>query len=84
MEKENERFMDTLNARIEYYRQLQEVSDMVGEYEGSMEPEALEAALQAVLRQEESLQKKLDTAEAKHRYRKRSEANSLWYETNIR
>ncbi len=70
IEKEIERFMDTLNARIEYYRQLQEVSDMVGEYEGSLEAKALDAALQAVQRQEEGLQTKLATAEAKHRYRK--------------
>ncbi len=70
IEKEIERFMDTLNARIEYYRQLQEVSDMVGEYEGSLEAGALDTALQAVKRQEEGLQTKLATAEAKHRYRR--------------
>lgn len=73
MEKEIERFMDTLNARIEYYRQLQEVSDMVGEYEGSLEAEALDAALQTVQRQEEGLQTKLATVEAKYRYRKLSQ-----------
>ncbi|KXX75155.1 putative ATP-dependent helicase IRC20 [Madurella mycetomatis] len=79
MEKEIERFMDTLNARIEFYRQLQEVSDMVGEYECSKEDAALEAALQAAQRQEESLQTKLATAESKHRYLlhlKEAESNS--------
>lgn len=69
MEKEIERFMDTLNARIEFYRQLQEVSDMVGEYEYSKEDAALETALQAAQKQEEGLQTKLATAESKHRYR---------------
>ncbi|KAL1836990.1 hypothetical protein VTJ49DRAFT_4410 [Mycothermus thermophilus] len=68
MEKENELFMDTLNARIEYYRQLQEVSDMVGEYEDSTEPDALEAALEAAYSMEKRLQEKLNAAEAKHRY----------------
>lgn len=70
MEKELERFMATVNTRIEFYRQLQEVSDSVGEYEGSTEDAALETALQAIQRQEESLQTRLAAAESKHRYRK--------------
>lgn len=70
VEKELQRFMDTLNARIEYYRQLQEVSDMVGEYEGSLEEDALDAALGQLQRQEQGLQTKLAAAESKHRYRK--------------
>ncbi len=70
IEKELERFMDTLNSRIDYYRQLQEVSDMVGEYEGSVEAEALEAALVTAQNQEDALLAKLAAAEAKHRYRK--------------
>jgi hypothetical protein len=69
MEKEIERFMDTLNARIEYYRQLQEVSDTVGEYEGSLEEGALEDALKKADKEEGKLQEKLNAAEAKHRYR---------------
>ncbi|KAL2130802.1 hypothetical protein VTI74DRAFT_5930 [Chaetomium olivicolor] len=79
MEKEVERFMDTLNARIEYYRQLQEVSDMVGEYEGPLEDDALATALQTVQRQEEGLQTKLAAAESKYRYLihlKEAESNS--------
>ncbi|KAL2268631.1 hypothetical protein VTJ83DRAFT_3477 [Remersonia thermophila] len=68
VEKETELFMDTLNARIEYYRQLQEVSDMVGEYEESTEPEALDKALKAAYSMEKRLQEKLNAAEAKHRY----------------
>ncbi|KAL2025050.1 hypothetical protein VTK56DRAFT_52 [Thermocarpiscus australiensis] len=68
MEKEIERFMDTLNARLEYYRQLQEVSDMVSEYQGSQDDGALGAALQAARRQEETLQARLAASESKHRY----------------
>lgn len=77
IEKETERFMDILNARLEYYRQLQEVSDMVGEYEGSLGDGALATALQTVQRQEENLQAKLAAAEAKHRYRKLCEKTTL-------
>lgn len=66
MEQEATLFTDTMNARIEFYRQLQAVSDMVADYEG----EATEATLQAVMRQEETAQKALWAAEAKHRYRK--------------
>lgn len=69
MEKEIERFMDTLNARIEYYRQLQEVSDTVAEYEGSLEADALDAALTESKKHEEKLEKQLDAAKSKHRYR---------------
>ncbi|KAK0739257.1 SNF2 family N-terminal domain-containing protein [Apiosordaria backusii] len=68
MEKETEKCMDTLNARLEFYRQLQEVSDMVGDYEGSREEAALRSALQTADKQERTLQGKLAAAEAKHRY----------------
>ncbi|KAH6840888.1 SNF2 family N-terminal domain-containing protein [Chaetomium sp. MPI-CAGE-AT-0009] len=68
MEKEIERFMDTLNARIEYYRQLQEVSDTVAGYEGSLEADALDAALAESKKQEAKLEEHLDAAKAKHRY----------------
>jgi E3 ubiquitin-protein ligase SHPRH len=69
MEKEIERFMDTLNARIDFYRQLQEVSDMVAEYKGSLEVDALHAALGSAQGLEERLQTKLAAVKAKHRYR---------------
>ncbi|KAK4177648.1 putative SNF2 family helicase/ATPase [Triangularia setosa] len=68
MEKETEKCMDTLNARLEFYRQLQEVSDMVGDYEGSREEGALRTALQTADKQVQTLQGKLAAAEAKHRY----------------
>ncbi|EAQ85957.1 hypothetical protein CHGG_07210 [Chaetomium globosum CBS 148.51] len=79
MEKETERFMDTLNARIEYYRQLQEVSDTVAEYEGSLEPDELNAALIEAEKYEERLEKQLDAGKSKHRYLvflKHEESNS--------
>jgi E3 ubiquitin-protein ligase SHPRH len=66
MEQEATLFSDTMNARIDFYRQLQAVSDTVADYEG----EASEAAYGAMMRQEEMAQKALSAAEAKHRYRK--------------
>ena len=68
MEKEAEKFMDTLNARLEFYRQLQAVSDTVGEYQGLTDEASLNLALLVAQRQEDTLQKKLAAAEAKHRY----------------
>ena len=66
MEQEVESLISTLNARIEFYRQLQAVSDMVAEYDGA----TTDAALDAITKQEEALQTKLAMAESKHRYRK--------------
>ncbi|KAK4193011.1 putative ATP-dependent helicase IRC20 [Podospora australis] len=68
MEKEAEKFMDTLNVRLEFYRQLQAVSDMVGEYEGPTDEASLDLAFRAAQKQEDTLQNKLAAAEAKHRY----------------
>ncbi|KAK3680706.1 SNF2 family N-terminal domain-containing protein [Podospora appendiculata] len=64
MEQEVESFTDTLNARLEFYRQLQSVSDMVAEYEGAVD----DAALATALRHEQTMQTKLATSESKHRY----------------
>ncbi|KAK4453767.1 putative ATP-dependent helicase IRC20 [Podospora aff. communis PSN243] len=64
MEQETELFTDTLNSRLDFYRQLQAVSDMVGEYEGEIDDDTLEQAT----RSEQVLQTKLATAESKHRY----------------
>ncbi|KAK3327798.1 SNF2 family N-terminal domain-containing protein [Cercophora scortea] len=64
MEQEVESFTDTLNARLEFYRQLQSVSDMVAEYEGAVD----DAALATALRHEQTMQTGLATSESKHRY----------------
>ncbi|KAK4219515.1 putative ATP-dependent helicase IRC20 [Rhypophila decipiens] len=64
VEQEVDRFNDTLNARLDFYRQLQTLSDTVAEFEGSTD----DKALAAVLKQEENLHTKVATAEAKHRY----------------
>ncbi|KAK1835366.1 putative ATP-dependent helicase IRC20 [Podospora conica] len=60
MERETEEFTRTLNARLEYYRQLQAVSDKVAGCE--------ERNLAVILDQEEALRRKIATSESQHRY----------------
>ena len=66
MEQEVEKFTNILNARLDFYRQLQQVSDSVEEYRGATDEETLQRAID----EEERLTTKLATAESKHRYRK--------------
>lgn len=65
LRSELERFTAAMNARLEYYRQLQAVSDSVLPYEGLTSEEAM----QSMLVSEGKNRQKLSTAEAKHRYR---------------
>ncbi|WYZ38946.1 hypothetical protein EsH8_III_000860 [Colletotrichum jinshuiense] len=64
LEREIDRFTSAMNARVEYYRQLQAVSDSVAPYEGPNDEQAIEAC-KAV---EEAHHRKLDSAKSKHRY----------------
>ncbi|KAF3770709.1 hypothetical protein M406DRAFT_271973 [Cryphonectria parasitica EP155] len=64
MNQELDLFTATMNARVEFYRQLQGVSDMVAPYEGSMN----EAEERQLMVYEETLTKKLDSSQSKHRY----------------
>lgn len=64
LEKEIELFTRLMNARLEYYRQLQQVSDMVAPYEGPND----ERTLAKFLQEEEKLGQKIATAKAKRRY----------------
>ncbi|KAF4120181.1 E3 ubiquitin-protein ligase SHPRH [Geosmithia morbida] len=64
LESEIESFRATVNARLEYYRQLQSVSDSVLPYEG---PKTEETATK-MAKNEEDLERKLAAAQAKHRY----------------
>ena len=66
LRQELERFTSAMNARVEYYRQLQAVSDSVLPYEGPTGEEAM----QSMLAFEGKNRQKLSTSEAKHRYRK--------------
>ncbi|KAF4965868.1 hypothetical protein FSARC_6388 [Fusarium sarcochroum] len=64
LESEIDNFKNILNLRLEYYRQLQVVSDSVLPYEGPV----TEAAMEKMKETEDNLRKKLSSAEAKHRY----------------
>ncbi|KAG0645405.1 putative ATP-dependent helicase [Hyphodiscus hymeniophilus] len=64
LEKEIEFFRSAMNARLEYYRQLQQVSDTVAPYEG----EVNDAVRAKMLENEAQLAKKVATAKSKRRY----------------
>jgi E3 ubiquitin-protein ligase SHPRH len=53
-----------MNSRMDYYRQLQQVSDMVTKYEGPKN----ERVIAKLLEDEERLQRKIATARSKRRY----------------
>lgn len=64
LEKEIEVFRNAMNTRLEYYRQLQQVSDMVAPYEGHVN----DAVRAKMLEDEAKLAKKVATAKSKRRY----------------
>jgi E3 ubiquitin-protein ligase SHPRH len=64
LEKEVELFTSVMNTRLEYYRQLQQVSDMVAPYEGPNN----ERVVAKMLEDEEKLARKIATAKSKRRY----------------
>jgi E3 ubiquitin-protein ligase SHPRH len=64
LEKEIEFFRSAMNTRLEYYRQLQQVSDMVAPYEGPIN----EVVRARMLEDEAKLAKKVATAKSKRRY----------------
>jgi E3 ubiquitin-protein ligase SHPRH len=64
LESEIEGFKVAMNARLEYYRQLQAVSDAVLPLEGAKDANAISKLRQM----EDESRRKLSSAEAKHRY----------------
>ncbi|KAM3075621.1 hypothetical protein ACMFMG_007757 [Clarireedia jacksonii] len=64
LEKEIELFTSIMNARLEYYRQLQAISDGLGPYEGPKNDKVVAKLIQ----DEEKLYNKLAAAKAKRRY----------------
>jgi len=64
LEKEVELFTFVMNTRLEYYRQLQQVSDMVAPYEGPN----TDRVVVKMLEDEEKLVRKIATAKSKRRY----------------
>lgn len=69
LEKEVELFRDTMNHRLEYYRQLQQISDTVAPYDEESVGKPLDDAVFASkLDVEESIEQKLSTFRSKRRY----------------
>jgi E3 ubiquitin-protein ligase SHPRH len=64
LEKEVESFASVMNTRLEYYRQLQQVSDMVAPYEGPNNTKILDKWL----KEEEKVSTKIAQAKSKRRY----------------
>lgn len=64
LEKELELFTNVMNARLEYYRQLQQVSDSVAPYEGPINDQVIQSMLAA----EAKLRQSIATAKSKRRY----------------
>ncbi|KAM0411735.1 hypothetical protein ACHAPD_009952 [Fusarium lateritium] len=65
LEAEVDSFKTIMNLRLEYYRQLQVVSDSVLPYEGPPVTDAIEKKMKET---EDNFHQKLSAAEAKHRY----------------
>ncbi|KAL4728448.1 hypothetical protein ACLX1H_005193 [Fusarium chlamydosporum] len=65
LEAEVDNFKTIMNVRLEYYRQLQVVSDSVLPYEGPAVTEAVEKKMQEA---EDKHRQRLSAGEAKHRY----------------
>ncbi|KAM0335736.1 hypothetical protein ACHAQA_000786 [Verticillium albo-atrum] len=67
LERECDEFTNAMNLRLDYYRQLQAISDSVDVYEGPKTPDIIAKWVNAA----EAAHRKLTSAEAKHRYRKK-------------
>ncbi|KAF9886202.1 hypothetical protein FE257_011925 [Aspergillus nanangensis] len=69
MEKEVELFRDTMNYRLDYYRQLQQISDTVAPYDEESVGKPLDEMLfNSKLKHEEVVDAKISTLRAKARY----------------
>ena len=64
LEKEIDFFTSVMNSRLEYYRQLQQVSDMVAPYEGPNN----DRVVMKMLEEEGKLAHKIATAKSKRKY----------------
>lgn len=65
---ESEMFKSTVDSRLEYYRQLQHISDTVAPYEVDLSDEALTRQLAIMLTKEASVRERIATFKARGRY----------------
>ena len=79
LEREIELFKDTMNLRLEYYRQLQQISDTVAPYEEDMDEQTRNHALLDKLAAEGQLKARVASLKSKSRYlvHLRDESNSV-------
>ncbi|QSS62288.1 ATP-dependent DNA helicase [Histoplasma capsulatum] len=69
LEKEVQLFHNVMNRRLEYYRQLQQISDTVAPYDEDSRGKPLNAALfGSMLDLEDKMQEKISVLKSKHRY----------------
>ncbi|ORY71999.1 E3 ubiquitin-protein ligase [Pseudomassariella vexata] len=69
LEKELELFTAAMNARVEYYKQLQVVSDTVAPFEVPEDQNiSVKTLMAGLLAEEQAFQHKVASAESKHRY----------------
>lgn len=68
LDRELELFKDTMNSRLEYYRQLQQISDTVAPYEPSFDKETLATTLATMQDAEKNMRDRLAVLKARARY----------------
>ena len=79
LEREIELFKDTMNLRLEYYRQLQQISDTVAPFEEDMDEEARNVTLLDKKASEYHIKARIASLKSKGRYlvHLREEANNV-------
>ena len=79
LDQEIELFKDTMNLRLDYYRQLQKISDSVAPYEGELSEEARNSILLGKTASESRTKARIATLKSKGRYlvHLRDEANHV-------
>ena len=68
LDRELELFRETMNLRLEYYRQLQQISDSVAPYEEDLDEESLKVALLGMENSETLIKTRIATLKSKARY----------------
>ena len=68
LDREVELFRDSMNARLEFYRQLQGISDTVAPFEQDMDQEALVRTLANMKNTENQLSTRIATIQGRRRY----------------
>ena len=68
LDRELELFKDTMNLRLEYYRQLQQISDTVAPYEEDMDEESLNTLMVRMRDTEAQLHVRIATHKSRARY----------------